>query len=300
MIKKENNFHTGVLMTEVLQGLSIFPEEVYLDCTFGGGTHSKEILNLGGKVVGLEVDLEAIENAKQSFGLVEKDGVWVTPEEKLKIYWENFKDLDTVVERSKVEKISGVLFDLGVSSYQLDTAERGFSFSKEGPLDMRLDSRLTVSAKELLEVLNEGELYELFTKLGGEHHARSIARDIVRYRRTQSIETTKDLVRIIGEKKLGLDKIHPATKVFMSLRIAVNDELNNIKQALPKAVRALSIGGRLVVISFHSLEDKIVKDFFKNEQHLKLINEKPIIAALEEQKLNPRSRSAKLRIAEKI
>lgn len=287
-------------MNEVLEGLNIFPGEVYLDCTFGGGTHSKAILNLQGKVIGLEIDQEAIKNAEKVFGLVEKDGVWVTTDSNLKLYRENFKDLDKVAEIEGLKEVSGVLFDLGVSSHQLDTAERGFSFSKEGNLDMRLDQRLSVSAKELIKVLNEGELYELFSRLGGERNARFIARNIVRHREQEEIETTKDLVRIIGDKRFGIDKIHPATKVFMALRIAVNDELNNLREALPKAVEVLKEGGRVVVISFHSLEDKIVKDFFKNEKRLRILSEKPIIALEEEQKLNPRSRSAKLRIAERI
>lgn len=300
MSKTKNTFHTGVLMTEVLEGLNVFPGEVYLDCTFGGGTHSREILNLGGRVIALEIDSQAITNAEKVFGLTEEAGVWVTPERNLKIYRENFKDLDKVVEKEGLGSISGILFDLGVSSHQLETAERGFSFSKEGTLDMRLDNRLSVSARELLKVLNEGELYELFTRLGGERNARSIARDIVRYRSTKEIETTKDLVDIIGEKRFGVDKIHPATKVFMALRIAVNDELNNLKETLPKAVKNLREGGRLLVISFHSLEDKIVKDFFKKEENLKILSEKPIVASVEEQRINPRSRSAKLRIAEKV
>ncbi len=287
-------------MNEVLEGLNIFPGEVYLDCTFGGGTHSKAILNLRGKVIGLEIDQEAIKNAGKVFDLVEKDGVWVTTDSNLKLYRENFKDLDKVAASEGLKEVSGVLFDLGVSSHQLDTAERGFSFSKEGDLDMRLDQRLSVSAKELIKVLNEGELYELFSRLGGERNARFIARNIVRHREQEEVETTKDLVRIIGDKRFGIYKIHPATKVFMALRIAVNDELNNLRVALPKAVEVLKEGGRVVVISFHSLEDKIVKDFFRNEKRLRIISEKPIIASEAEQKVNPRSRSAKLRIAERI
>src|SRR3989344_3217292 len=142
MSKTKNIFHTGVLMNEVLEGLNIFPDEVYLDCTFGGGTHSREILNLGARVIGLEIDAEAIANADKVFRLTEKDGVWVTTEGRLKIYRENFKNLDKVIEKEGLDSFSGILFDLGVSSHQLETAERGFSFSKEGTLDMRLDSRL--------------------------------------------------------------------------------------------------------------------------------------------------------------
>jgi len=300
MKDSRKKFHHGVLQTEVLKALNVFPKEIYLDCTFGGGTHAEKILQLKARVIGLDVDKEAIENAVAKFGLFERDGVWVTKDNNLKIYRENFANLDQVLQKENLEKVSGVLFDLGVSSHQLDSYERGFSFSKESPLDMRLDQRLAITAKELLKVLNERELYELFSKLGGERNARSIARNIVRYRNHKAIETTGDLVAIIGEKRFGVDRIHPATRVFMALRIAVNDELNALKIALPKALKSLKVGGRLVVISFHSLEDKIVKDFFKKSTSLKVLTEKPIEASESERKENPRSRSAKLRVAEKI
>jgi 16S rRNA (cytosine1402-N4)-methyltransferase len=296
----EKHFHTGVLSNEILEALNVLPGETYLDCTFGGGTHSKRILELGGRVIALEVDLEALEEAERKFELKEKDGVWVTTDSSLTICRENFRDLDKVLLDLGIKSLSGVLFDLGVSSHQLDKPERGFSFSNDGELDMRLDQRLAVSAKELINVLNERELYELFSRLGGERRARLFARNIVRYRQKAPIQTTEDLVRIIGDKKIGIDKTHPATRVFMALRIAVNDELNSLKAALPKATQLLRPGGRLAVVSFHSLEDKIVKDYFKTESNLKILTKKPISASEDEKIDNPRSRSAKLRIAEKV
>lgn len=297
----ETNYHTSVLFVESLEALSVVPGETYLDATLGGGGHTKGILDFGGKVIALDIDQDAIENAKKKFDLASRDGVWVTESGNLKIYKSNFQNLDLVVERAQVKEFSGIIFDLGVSSFQLDTTERGFSFSKSGPLDMRMDQDLKVRAADLLNALNEGELYELFSKLGQEPYARRIARDVVRYRVNKQFESTDELASLVRSAHKSIKKeIDPSTRVFMALRIAVNDELNALRGALPKASRLLKQGGRLVVISFHSLEDKIVKDYFKNEQKLSVITEKPITASDEEIRLNKRSRSAKMRIAEKF
>lgn len=278
--------------------------DVYLDATFGGGGHTERILKLGGRVVGLDVDQNALENAIKKFSLQSRElGVWVTKEKDLTIYKSNFKDIDQVAKREKIAAFSGIILDLGVSSYQLDTAGRGFSFSKEGKLDMRMDRELQVNASDLLNALNEGELYELFTKLGGESSARSISRNIIRYRLKKKIETTTELAEIIRQNpgrrfyKKGVDQ---ATKAFMALRIAVNDELNNLREVLPKAEKLLKKKGRLAVISFHSLEDRIVKDFFKASSGLEILTSKPLEPMEAELKSNPRSRSARLRVAEKI
>lgn len=294
----ERNYHQSVLLEEVLDSLSVERNEIYLDATFGGGGHTQGILNLGGKVIALDIDKCASVNAKKKYKLIEKKGVWVTDNGNLKIYRSNFKDLDLIAKKEKIKGFSGVIYDLGVSSYMFDEAKRGFSFSKPGPLDMRMDQDLTVTASDLLNVLNEGELYELFSKLGQEPYARSIARDVVRYRLTKQFKSTLELADLVRSKykysKKGSD---PSTRVFMALRIAVNDELNNLKESLPKASKFLKKNGRLVVISFHSLEDRIVKDYLKNDPSLEVLGKKPIIASPSEVKLNPRSASAKMRVA---
>lgn len=294
------NYHKSVLGREVLEALNIIPGETYLDATLGGGGHTEGILNFVGKVVALDFDKDAIENAKKRFHLLEKDGVWVTNSGNLKIIKENFQNLDKALDRVKQKQVAGVLFDLGVSSHMLDTPERGFSFGKEGPLDMRMDQDLSVKASDLINALNEGEIYELLIRLGEVSNARSIASNIIRSRVEQKIIYTTELARVVNlghRRRKG--EIDPATKVFMALRIAVNDELNNLKQALPKALSRLKKGGRLVVLSFHSLEDRIVKDFFKSSAELRAITDKPISASHTEVSENPRARSVKMRVAEK-
>ncbi len=296
----ETNYHTSVLFSESLEALIVVPGETYLDATLGGGGHTKGILDFGGQVIALDIDQDAIENAKKKFNLVSRDGVWVTKKGNLKIYKSNFQNLDLVAEEAQIKEFSGIIFDLGVSSFMLDTTERGFSFSRSGPLDMRMDQDLEVRAADLLNALNEGELYELFSKLGQEPYARRIAGDVVRYRVNKQFESTDELANLVrGVHKSNKKEIDPSTKVFMALRIAVNDELNALRSALPKATKLLKKGGRLVVISFHSLEDKIVKDHLKNDKNLVAITDKPITASNEEIRINKRSRSAKMRVAEK-
>lgn len=296
----QTNYHTSVLHSEVLEALNILPGETYLDCTLGGGGHTQGILNFTGKVVALDVDEDAIRENRKKFDLLESNGVWVTKDGNLKIIKTNFQNLDEALERVGEKSVAGVLFDLGVSSFMLETPERGFSFSKPGPLDMRMDQSLSVTAEHLVNGLNEGELYELFTRLGEVSDARRLARAICRSRVEKKIETTQQLAKIVnplGKRKKG--EIDPATKVFMALRIVVNDELNSLKEALPKAAAHLKPGGRLVVLSFHSLEDRIVKDFFKSSRDLTTVTEKPITPSEAELKKNRRSRSVKMRVAEK-
>lgn len=297
---KTDTFHTSVLSEEVLEALNVIPGEDYLDATLGGGGHTGKILNFGGKVVALDFDDQAITHAIKEFNLKERNGVWVTKEGNLKVYQKNFTDIDSL-EKNKV--FSGLIFDLGASSFMFDSAARGFSFSKEAPLDMRMDKNLSVTASDLLNGLNEGELYELFSKLGEEHYARRIARDVKLNRIGKKVWSTLELADLVCKVYRSLrvrTEIHPATKVFMALRLAVNDELNNLREALPKASERLKKGGRMMVISFHSLEDKIVKDFFKGRADLRVLTGKPILATEAEVKANPRSRSAKMRVAEKI
>lgn len=279
-----SNFHKSVLLTEVLEGLKVKPNEKYIDATLGGGGHAKKILELGGIVLGIDVDKEALE-------FVEK-----LKSENLTLARGNFRDIDKIAHLNNFDKVAGIIFDLGVSSHQIDDPDRGFSFQNEGPLDMRMDQELGVRALDLVKILTKGELNEIFTEFGEESHAWKISDAIVRARSVRPIETTVDLAKIVfpiaGQSK----------KVFQALRIAINDELNAITQALPKALGLLGEKGRLCVISFHSLEDRIAKKKFlefEKEKKGKIITEKPIVPTNEEINKNKRARSAKLRIFEK-
>jgi 16S rRNA (cytosine1402-N4)-methyltransferase len=289
-----NNYHTSVLLSETIRELQIKAGEKYIDGTIGGGGHSLEILKLGGKVLGLDVDQDALEFIKSE----------VKIGEDLTLVKGNFKDIDTIAKENGFETVAGILLDIGVSSHHFDAAERGFSFQHEGPLDMRMDKDLQVKAGDLINVLTKSELTELFTKLGEERFTRSIVSRIIEARKAKRIETTTELAEIIRRAVHFSKKgINPATKVFQALRIAVNDELNNLIEALPKAVGLLESGGRLAVISFHSLEDRIVKRSFLafEEKGLgTIITKKPIVPTEEEIVANGRSRSSKLRVFEKI
>lgn len=300
-----NEYHIPVLLKEVLGFLSPQKGHKYIDATIGGGGHSFEILNFGGKVLGIDQDQEAIEYIEEKV----KNYPFSKLKTKVKIGEElilakgNFRDIEQIARLHGFEKVSGVLFDLGVSSHQLESEERGFSFQKEGPLDMRMDKSLEVKAMDLLQVLTKGELYELFTKLGEERFARAISDNIIRTRGLKKIETTSELADIVRRVYRGKEsKIDPATRVFQALRIAVNDELNAISQALPKALELLENEGKILVISFHSLEDRIVKQVFNDFEDKglgRMLTKKPIIAGENEISQNPRSRSAKLRVFEK-
>lgn len=215
----------------------------------------------------------------------------------------NFKDIDSIAKEHGFEKVAGILLDLGISSHHVDAAERGFSFLKEGPLDMRMDKDLQVTAGDLINVLTKGELYDLFTKLGEERFARPIVASIVSKRKVKRIETTTELAEIIRKAVPFAKKdVNPATRVFQALRIATNDELNSLIEALPKAIRLLAPGGRLAIISFHSLEDRIVKRAFleyAGKGWGTIVTKKPIVPTEEEIARNSRSRSSKLRVFEK-
>ncbi len=266
-----------------------------MDATLGDGGHSIEILKREGKVVAIDVDPQALARAHQRF---EDLGI---NKERYKLVLGNFRNLNSLTKTSL--EFDGVLFDLGVSSLQLDSPLRGFSFSKSGPLDMRMDPALGVKALDLVNGLNKGELNELFIKLGEEKHSRKLADAVVFARGVGKIETTLQLADII-EKTVGRKgKIHPATKVFQALRMAVNDEPGALEEALPQGFGKLKGGGKILIISFHSLEDRIVKNTFKKweEEGLgKIETDKPIVPNPEEVFENPRSRSAKLRIFKKI
>lgn len=291
-----NNYHISVLLQEVLDFLEIQPGKQYIDATLGGGGHTTAILERGGNVLGIDVDEDALKFVRKKSEEDRRQGT-------LTVASGNFQDIDTIARTHGFNSVDGVLFDLGVSSYQLDTPEKGFSF-QEGPLDMRMDTTLSVKAADLVNGLTNKELQELFIKYGEERYSRSIARHIEEYRKTKSIQTTSELAAIVREAVPNLpSRIHPATKVFQALRIAVNDELHVLEEALPKAYSLLRPSGRLVVISFHSLEDRIVKQAFQKfaeEKNGRILTKKPVEAAEEEKNMNRRSRSAKLRVIERL
>lgn len=290
-----NTFHQPVLLHEVIEGLKVKKNGKYLDGTIGGGGHAQAILKLDGKILGLDCDPEALNRAREFLSAACPTS-W-------RLVKGNFKDLAKIAAANDFNQVDGVLLDLGVSSHQLETPERGFSFNDDGPLDMRMDPELKVTAADLINGLGKNELKKLFQKLGEERLAAKLAEAVADARRLSPIVTCRQLGEVILKVKPKKGKIHPATQIFQALRIVVNDELNNLKEALFEALAILKTGGRLVVISFHSGEDKIVKNFLREEAslgQLKMITKKPIRPSWEEIKQNPRSRSAKLRIGEKI
>ena len=294
--------HRSVLYKEALRQLAIKPGGVYIDATLGAGGHTKGMLEKKVKVLAIDIDPQVLKNAAKAFSLTlsREDDTLFAISDKLTIVQGNFANIREIAHRSRVWETPGVLFDLGLSSDQLQDEKRGFSFSRDGPLDMRMSPALQVTAADLVNGLNERELYDLFTKYGEERSSRRIARAIVTARVERKIETTFDLVNVIEGVVPRKEKIHPATRVFQALRIVVNDELNNLKKGLEGAASLLKKDGRIVVISFHSLEDRIVKRFFKEQSGLKALTQKPITPSEEEILENPRARSAKMRVAERI
>ena len=294
--------HRPVLLNETIEGLGLSEDSVVLDCTFGGGGHSKEILRRyrKAKVVAIDEDRN------------------VEGGENISLYHENFRNLDRVLQKENIEKVDGVIFDLGFSSDQLESSGRGFSFLKDEPLLMTLKAKPgeeDLTAKMVINNWSEKSLADIIYGYGEERYARRIARIIAEERFRKPIETTGELVEIIKKavpSRYRTKKIHFATRTFQALRIAVNDELGALKEGLQKGFEALKPEGRMAVISFHSLEDRIVKKFYKEkaspvglwprveESKAVLINKKPIRASDEEIKNNIRSRSAKLRIIKKI
>lgn len=295
------------MLEETIGYLDIKPDQWYLDCTLGGGGHTQAILDGGGKVLGIDLDPDAIKEDSKKYGLTIKEvnNHLQAVSENLILISNNFMHVQEIVIKFKIKPL-GLLFDLGVSSHQLDTTERGFSFNLDAPLDMRMDQNAQIpTAADLINGLHEKELLELFWKLGEENFSRPIAKKIVEYRKNKRIETTNELAKIIlsVRKRTPQDRTHPATRVFQALRIAVNDELNSLREALPKASDVLEKGGRLVVISFHSLEDRIAKNYFKDWEEkglVKILTKKPIEPTEEEISQNPRARSGKLRAIEKL
>lgn len=293
----EEKYHKPVMLQEVIEALQIEEGKKYIDCNLGDGGHSLEIMKLGGLVLGIDLDSSSISNAKsraKELGL----------ENLLTAVQGNFVNVDKIAKYHGFSQVSGVLYDLGYSSTQLDDISLGLSFLKDGPLDMRMDKSLGVSAADLVNALSEQELTRIFREFGEEHMAKRFAQAIVASRRLKKLSTTKDLVEIIvSEASPGYEggRIHPATRVFQALRIAVNDELGNLKTSLPRAAQLILPGGRMAAISFHSLEDKTVKEFGRSARlHLKAVNKKPLVPLEVEVKENSRSRSAKLRVFERL
>ena len=288
--------HKSVLLHEIISYLNIRDGLIYVDCTLGFGGHSFEIaksLNNHGKLIGLDQDEETLEYAKKR--LSEFNNCYLVHS--------NYIHLKEVLKKLNVEKISGgVLLDLGINSYQLSSPDRGFSFQTDGPLDMRFDKNEPLTAYKVVNNYTEEDLSEIIFKYGEDRYSRRIAKSIV-YRRKQTghIKTTKELANIILKcyPNNKYHKIHPATRTFQALRIEVNKELDNLNNFLCFIQELLLPSARLCVISFHSLEDRIVKIFLKNNKDFKILTKKPIIPSADELKTNPRSRSAKLRVAEK-
>ena len=288
--------HRSVLLDECMHYLDPQPGGVYVDGTLGLGGHSSEILSRSGpdgKVIAFEWDESAL---RRSTERLQEYG------DRLFVVRRNFAELAAGLDELGVQEIDGLLIDIGLSSLQLDMGERGFSFQRDEVLDMRMDNRGATSAKDILATCSEQELADIFFYYGEERQARPIAAAICQYRVQERIKSTKQLVSIVAHavpKRFHPKKIHVATKVFQALRIAVNTELENLARILDDGVRYLKPGARFCVISFHSLEDRIVKRKFRNNELLDVLTAKPVVPSAEEVAGNPRSRSARLRVAQK-
>lgn len=288
------------MLEEVLELLGPKPAQVILDATLGGAGHAREMLKRilpGGVLFGFDADPSAIEAAKETL----KDFAG-----SFKLLNRNFRELAGALDDENVPQIDAALFDIGISSNQMDDASRGFSIKSVGPLDMRMDPRSGSSASDIVNRLKEEELSQIIRDLGEERFHRRIARAIAEARRIKKIETTGDLAEIIYKAVGGRyqkSRIDPATRTFQAIRIAVNDELGALKKAIEDVVPRIKPGGRIAVISFHSLEDRIVKNTFKrfaSENSVRIITKKPIRPSEDEVTANPRSRSGRLRVAERI
>lgn len=294
-----SEYHRPALLAELLEVLQPAFGMVIVDGTVGGGGHAEAVLEMvegRAKLIGMDRDWEALGAASER---LERFGDAVT------LVHGKFSDLEAILNGAGVEHPELIYFDLGVSSHQLDKAERGFSFLKDAPLDMRMDQREGETAADLLNRLPEKELEDIFRGLGEERFARRVAKEVVRRREQgRSVGRTRELAELL-EAALGRkrQRVHPATRIFQALRIAVNHELEELFKGLGSSLKRLSPGGRMAVISYHSLEDRMVKNFFRDNARaglLKLLTRKPLRPGAEEVGLNPRARSARLRAAERI
>ncbi|MEE9316586.1 MAG: 16S rRNA (cytosine(1402)-N(4))-methyltransferase RsmH [bacterium] len=293
----EKSRHIPVLVDEVIDNLNCLRGGIYVDSTLGEGGHAQRILEVilpGGLLIGIDQDGEAIRRAKENLKKYK---------ENLLTFERAFSEIGTILESLRIKEVDGILFDLGLSSLQLQDVTRGFSFQKDGPLDMRMSESTRLTAGYLLNTLSFDELVEILYKYGEERWAKRIVRRVVESRRNEPVETTFQLVEIIKRaipRSAWPRRIHVATRTFQALRIAVNDELMVLEKTLPQAAGFLKKGGRICVISYHSLEDRIVKIFFREyrKQGLEAVFPKPVTPTREELQINPRSRSAKLRAGE--
>ena len=306
--------HKSILLTECMEGLSIKPDGVYVDGTLGGGGHSFHILerlNEKGRLIGIDQDEDAIEAATKRLAQFEK---------QVTIVRDNYEHFQEILSALSIPEVDGILLDLGVSSYQFDEADRGFSYRFDAPLDMRMDNRQDFTAKDLVNDYSEMELYHIIRDYGEDKFAKNIAKHIVMERAKKPIETTGELAEIVSHAipmKIRVAGGHPAKRTFQAIRIALNRELDVLKDSLDGMMRSLKPGGRLCIITFHSLEDRIVKQCFKTAEDPcicpkdfpvcscgrkslgRVITRKAILPSKSEQEENPRSKSAKLRIFER-
>jgi len=289
--------HVPVLLNEVINYLDLKPNDNFIDCTVGQGGHTQIILDKiapNGKVLGIDWDLKQIENCKENIN-----------NNRLILVNDSYANLENIAKQSNFTNINAILLDIGFSSFQTDESKKGFSFLRDEDLDMRYNLEIvdSITAKTIVNNWPESELIRIFQEYGEERFAKKIAKKIIQERQLKKIETTLQLVRIIETAIPSFAKVsqgkHCATRVFQALRIAVNNELNNLQEVLPQAINILNNNGRLAIISFHSLEDRIVKNFFKQKEQeaiVEILTKKPIEASENEIIINPRSRSAKLRV----
>lgn len=306
--------HVSVLLNECIEGLNIKSDGIYVDCTLGGAGHSSEILkrlSSKGRLIGIDQDTDALKAAKEK----------LNEYENVTYVHNNFTNIEEILNDLGIEGVDGVLMDLGVSSYQLDTGERGFSYMKDAPLDMRMDREAELSAYQVINEYEESQIYKVIRDYGEERFASRIAKFIVDRRKLKPINTTFELVEIIKAAipaKARREGPHPAKRTFQAIRIEVNKELEILNKAIEGAVNKLNHDGRIAVITFHSLEDRIIKNKYKELENpctcpkefpvcvcgkiskIKIITKKPMEPSTEELEANPRSRSAKLRIAQRI
>nr|WP_288555593.1 16S rRNA (cytosine(1402)-N(4))-methyltransferase RsmH [uncultured Mediterraneibacter sp.] len=306
--------HTSVLLHETVDGLNIRPDGIYVDATLGGGGHAFQVcsrLDSKGRFIGIDQDAAAIEAAGARLSVFG---------EKVTIIRSNYCDMKARLQEIGIDKVDGIMIDLGVSSYQLDTADRGFSYRMDAPLDMRMDQRQTMTAKDIVNTYSEMELFHVIRDYGEDRFAKNIAKHIVAERQKSPIETTGQLVEIIRQSipmKVQKTTGHPAKRTFQAIRIELNRELDVLKDTLDDMIDLLNPGGRLCVITFHSLEDRIVKSNFRRNENPctcpsdfpvcvcgkvskgRVVTRKPILPGEEELEVNSRSKSAKLRIFER-
>ena len=303
--------HKSVLLDEVIDNLNIKEDGIYVDGTLGGAGHSTEILKRlsNGTLIGIDRDMDAIRESAKKLEQYEKNN-------KVILIHGNHENIPSILDSLEIKKVDGVLLDLGMSSYQIDNGKRGFSYINDGPLDMRMDESQELTAKKIVNEYSKEELVEIFKKYGEERFAEKIANAIIKKREEKEISTTQELVDIIDGAKPFSKKGHKAKQVFQALRIEVNSEIKNLTDSIIEIIKRINKGGRLTIITFHSLEDKAVKEAYKKAEGEcicppnfpicvcnpiklgKIVNKKAILPSKEEQEENSRSKSAKLRVFE--